>query len=469
MRKIALVLAVLLFSTVSVFAQSLIKGKVTDSKDGSPLSSISVKIKGTAGGTSTDPDGSFSIDIGKSSATLEISGVGYSAKSIKVTAGETISVSLEKDTKNLSEVVVTALGVKREKRSLGYASQSIGSEQLNTSGSGNPLSELSGKVSGLTVINSNGDPGSGTFILLRGRSSITLDNQPLMVVDGIIIDNSVNNFDPSNNGFQANGPNADLIGGAQPTNRGLDINPSDIESITVLKGPAATALYGIKASNGALIITTKKGGGGKHGSSVSYNTSVTFNRVNQLPGLQDQYSQGDGGIYEGPETGTSISWGAAIDTLFWNGDPTYQFDKHGDIVGKSDPSAKTPVVPYNRYAFFQTGATFDNNVALSGSTDKGGYRMSLGNLYANGSVPTTRYVKTTFGISGQSNVNDKLSISGGMNYVNSSNTKTQQGSDLSGVMLGLTRTPPTFDNSNGTSNAEDPAAFTTKLSWWWWL
>jgi TonB-linked SusC/RagA family outer membrane protein len=463
MRKIASLLTVLLFSTVSVFAQSIVKGKVIDSKDGSPLSSISVKVKGTDVGTSTDPDGSFSIDIGKKSATLEFSGVGYATKSVKATVGETVSVSLEKDVKNLNEVVVTALGVKREKRALGYATQSIGSEQLNTSGSGNPLSELSGQVAGLTVTNSSGDPGGGTFILLRGKSSITLDNQPLMVVDGILIDNSINNYDPVNTGFQAGGANADGLAGGSPTNRGIDINPSDIESITVLKGPAATALYGIKASNGALIITTKKGGGGRHGASVSINSSVTFNKVTQLPGLQDQFSQGDGGIYSGPvsgpEAGTSLSWGAAIDTLFWNGDPTYQFDKHGDIVGKSDPSAKTPVTPYNRYAFFQTGISYDNNVALSGSTDKGGYRMSLGNVYTAGTIPTTKYNKTTFSINGQSNVTNKLSISGGMNYVNSSNNKVQQGSSLSSTMLGLVRTPATFDNSNGGLNPRDPATY----------
>jgi TonB-linked SusC/RagA family outer membrane protein len=455
MRKIASLLTVLLCSTAFVFAQSKVNGKVTDA-NGSPLSAISVRVSGTDAGTSTGPDGSFSIDIGKNSATLQFSGVGYLNKTMKVSTGQTVSVSLEKDTRNLSEVVVTALGIKREKRSLGYATQTVGSEQLSKSGTGNTFSELSGKVAGLTVTNSSGDPGAGTYIQLRGATTITGQNQPLIVVDGIPLDNSNNNYDPSNAGFQAGGPNADLTGGATATNRGLDINPNDIESITVLKGPAATALYGSQATAGALIITTKKGVSGKRGASVSLNSSVTFDKVGRLPALQNKFGQGTGGVYQGPDNPahSGTSWGAAIDTLFWNGDATYAYDKHGAIVGKSDPSAKTPVTPYNQYDFFQTGVTFDNNVSLSGATDKGGYRMSLGNIDQTGIIPLSKYLKSTFSINGNSKLTDKLSVSGGITYVNSINNKVLQGSNTSGVMLGLARTTPTFDNSNGLS---DPA------------
>src|SRR4029079_2044199 len=335
---------VLMLSGTLSFAQNRdITGKVVDSKDGSPLARISVKIKGTDKGTSTNADGTFNLEANKE-VTLEFSGVGFVTTAIKASPGQTININLEQEVKSLNEVVVTALGIKREKRSLGYATQSIGSEQLNKSGSGNPLSELSGKASGITVINSAGDPGAGTYVRLRGVTSITGNNQPLMVIDGVPVDNSINNFDPTNLGFKASGANGDLTGGAQPSNRGIDINPADIESVTLLKGPAATALYGIQAASGAIVITTKKGSAvqGRRGAAVTLNSSVTFDKVSNLPSLQKQFSQGSDGQYSGPENGGSISWGAAIDTLFWDGTTDYPFDKPGPIVGKSDRSASIP-------------------------------------------------------------------------------------------------------------------------------
>ena len=452
----------LLFFGTFAFSQNRnITGKVIDSKDGAPLPKISVKVRGADQGTSTSIDGTFSLESNKE-VTLEFSGVGFVTTAAKASPGQTINISLEQQIKSLNEVVVTALGIKREKRSLGYATQSIGSDQLNKSGSGNPLSELSGKASGITVINSAGDPGAGTYVRLRGVTSITGNNQPLMVIDGVPVDNSINNFDPTNAGAQASGANGDLTGGAQPTNRGVDINPDDIESINVLKGPAATALYGIQAASGAIIITTKKGSGRK-GSSIQLNSAVTLDKVSNLPPLQNMYSQGSHGLYSPPEDGGSISWGARIDTLSWDGATNYAFDKHGNIVGKSDPSAKIPVTPYDRYSFFKNGYTYDNSIALSGASasDKSSYRLSLGNLNQTGIIPLSKYNKTNLGLNGQSKITDKLTVTAGFSYTHSDNNKVQQGSQLSGAMLGLFRTPPTFDNSNGFSNAANhPDAYT---------
>lgn len=453
-------LALLLLSAVTVNAQVRVKGKVTDAKDGSPLGGITVTVKGTNQGVSTNNDGTFSLDVPKAGSVLMFSGIGFTTASVKAQGNKELEIVLSQDSKSLGEVVVTALGIKREKRSLGYATQTIGSEELNKSGTGNPFSELSGKVAGLSVTNSSGDPGSGTYIQLRGQTTITGNNSPLLVVDGVPLDNSVNNYDPTNAGFQASGPNGDLTGGAVATNRGLDINPNDIESITVLKGPAATALYGTQAIAGALIITTKKGTAGKRGIAVSLNSALTMDRVSNLPGLQNQFSQGSGGKYQGPETAQGVSWGAAIDTLSWNGDASYPWDKHGAIVGRSSASAKTPVTPYDEYAFFKNGVTYDNNVALSGSSEKGGYRMSVGNVYQTGIVPLSKYSKSTFSLNGNSKITDKLSVSGGVTYINSNNNKVQQGSNVSGIMLGLARTTPTFDNSNGISDAaNDPSSY----------
>ena len=451
MRK-SLVLTILLtaFAFLSHAQNREVTGKVTDSS-GNPLVGASINLKGGKKGTSAGLDGSFKI-MAPPNGVLVVTAIGFGSREFNIGGQSDVTIQLFRSTTAMTEVVVTALGIRREKRSLGYATQTIGADELNKTGTSNPLSELSGKASGLTVINSAGDPGAGTFILLRGATSVTGNNQPLMVVDGVPVDNSANNYDPQFNGFQAGGAGADLVGATQPTNRGIDLNPNDIESITLLKGPAATALYGIQAASGALVITTKKGGA--HRAQITFNSSVTFDRHTQLPGLQNKFSQGDQGEYLGPATGMPYSWGAAIDTLFWDGTNTNKWDKHGNIVGKSSPNAKIPVHPYNPYDFFKTGMAYDNNIAIAGGTVDAGYRMSVGNLYQTGIIPKTRYDKTTFSISGQVKASDKLTVQGAATFIGSSNDKVQQGSNTSGIMLGLTRTTPTFDNSNGLS---DPA------------
>ncbi len=453
MKKKGLMLFVLLLVGMQfAFAQTRhIKGKVLD-ETGQGLPGASIAIKGTVLGTVTDVDGNFEIDVPNGDKMLLIKALGYASQDAEITA-DGIIINMKTQAKELNETVVTALGIKREKKALAFATQTVDGEQLNNSGTGNPLSELEGKVSGLTIINSAGDPGAGTYMQLRGVTSLTGDNAPLIIVDGIPIDNSINAYDPTNAGFQASGANGNLTGGAQATNRGLDINPNDIESINVLKGPAATALYGIKAAAGALIITTKKGnspGQGK-GVHVSVNSSYSVDEVNKLPELQNKYSQGSGNLYMGPSTGKSTSWGAAIDTLFWDG-KSNDIDKHGNIVGKSSLSALTKVTPYNPYDFFQTGTSNNNNIALSGGDDKASFRMSFGDLRQFGTIPNTRYNKNTIGLNGQIILTDKLSISAGANYVKSENDKAQQGSNISALMLGLMRTPPTYDNANGVSN-----------------
>jgi TonB-linked SusC/RagA family outer membrane protein len=461
MKQIVTMFCMLMLTTTFIFAQSRTVTGVVRDETGNPISNASVIIKGTKAGVSANASGQFTLTA-RTGQTLEVSAANYQTADFKLSGEQQPVFVLKRGNNVMQEVVVTALGIKREVRSLAYATQSIGSDELNKSGTGNPLSELSGKASGLTVINSTGDPGGGTYIRLRGITSITGNNQPLMVVDGVPIDNSVNNYDATSNGFQSSGANADLLGGAQPTNRGVDINPDDIESINILKGPAATALYGIQAASGAIIITTKKGSG-RRGTSISVNSSLTIDKVSLLPALQNMYSQGSHGQYSPPEDGGSTSWGAKIDTLSWDGATDYPFDRHGHIVGNSKPTAKMPVTPYDRYSFFQTGITNDNSVALSGATssDKSSYRLSLGNLQQTGIIPLSKYDKTNFSLAGQSKVTDQLSASAGLTYVHSTNNKIQQGSQLSGTMLGLLRTPPTFDNSNGYKNAENhPEAYT---------
>lgn len=453
---------VLWFSWQGVMAQSrTITGTVKDKK-GEEIYGASVAVQGTTMGTYTDEKGNFSIAVPVNGGVLVIKYLGYKTEELTLGASNSVTITLDEDVLGLHEVVVTALGIPKEKKALGYSAQAISGEELNHSGQGNALSELNGKVSGLTVINSAGDPGSGTYVRLRGVTSLTGNNQPLIIVDGIPIDNSINIYDPVNTGFTAATAAGNNLGSASPDNRGVDINPADIASITVLKGPAATALYGLQAASGALIITTKKGGGvGRKGVNIDFQSSISLDYVNKYPELQHTYAQGDGGLYLGPtanDNNKRLSWGPAVDTLYWDGIPT-EYDQHGSIVGQSDPAAQTKVVPYDPFDFFNTGSTFNNNLAISGGNENSGYRVSIGNVHQTGVVPLTNQNKTTVSLSGQATIMPKLKSSATFSYVKTGSDKGVSGSNPSGLMLGLLRTPITFDNSNGASDPADPKAF----------
>jgi TonB-linked SusC/RagA family outer membrane protein len=452
----------------ALFAQTrIITGTVKD-ENGMALPFVTVQIKGTTLGTYTDTAGKFTLAGDSTAKTLLLTMQGLKTTEAPI-KGDNLQIVMKSDALGLTEVVVTAIGISLEKKQLGYATQTVGADQLNNTGTGNMMTELDGKVAGLQVINSAGDPGAGTYINLRGPTSLTGDNQPLIIIDGIPVDNSDNAFDPQlgfQGGFTAAGASGALYGSVQPTNRGLDINPNDIESITVLKGPAASALYGIQAANGALIITTKQGGKGKgEGLGIDFNSSLSFSTYNKLPAMQNTYAQGtwtdtmhpSTAIYLPPISGVPYSWGPALSTLTYDGIPT-PYDSHGTL--QPAVPGQTPGIAYNPYDFFTTGVTADNNISFQGGSDKSGFRLSLGNLHQTGIIPLSSYTKSTFEINGHTAMGKKLTISGGLNYINSVNNKVQQGSNVSGVMLGLLRTPPSFDNSNGYKNAQNvPAAY----------
>lgn len=449
MRKNLLFLFLLTVSVITYGQNKNFKGTVTDEKS-NPVPFATISEKGAENVAVADVSGNFTINA-KEGGVLTITATGMNP--LEVIANRSpLHIILEGGSAQLiEEVVVTALGVQRSRNDLGYALQSVNAETLTKALQTDALKALSGKVAGIQITSSTGTPGGATYIQLRGANSITGNNQPLFVIDGIPIDNTQNY-----SGDPANGTN-NLLFGSTNTNRGADINPNDIESINVLKGPAAAALYGIGAANGAIVITTKTGKKGR--TQIEISSTVSVDKVNRLPRLQNQWVKGQGGVIGFYPSANRYSWGAKADTLFWTGVPN-EFDVHGELVGKSDPRAKIPFTPYdNLNNFFVTAPAFLNSVSLSGGGDAATYRLGYTNLYQHSIVPTQYLHRNTLSFSGGLKLSEKLKASSSLIYTNSESTQPQNGSNGSGIMLGLTRTPIDFDNSNGATDPRDPRAY----------
>ena len=238
--------------------------------------------------------------------------------------------------------------------------------------------------------------------------------------------------------------------GVANSNRAMDLNPEDIENVSILKGAAATALYGIEGARGVVLITTKSGSSG--GLKVDVGTNITFSEVTNIVGLSNNYIQGSNGVWQGPETGQSGSWGPHKDDVFYDGSD-YKWDNNGRLTTTSG----SPFVPYDNVGnLFETGVRQNHNFAVSGGNDVSDFRFSYGNLGDKGITPKNEYNRHTLGLKvGSSLFDDKLDVKFGANYVRSTATRIQQGSNLSGIMLGLLRTPISFDNTNGFINAAD--------------
>ncbi len=458
MKKAYLVLMACLFVVTGLMAQRTVSGKVTDD-DGEGIPGATVQIKGTTTGVVTDVDGNYSISVSNDDVLL-ISFIGFVTQEIPVGNRTTIDVSMAADFTELQEVVVTAIGLTAQKRDLGYSVQEVNSEEVDRANEVNLVAGLAGKAAGVQVTSSGGTAGAGAQIRIRGNSTIQGSNSPLFVVDGIPIDNST---------FTTADSPEDAIsnlgsGGVNNSNRAIDINPNDIASLTVLKGPAATALYGVRAGNGAILITTKKGK--KGAARINYSFGMTFDKVNKLPDLQTTYAQGNvvGGVptFQGPMTGsfTGNSWGPRIDELRYADEPSI-WDPNGLIVPASDPRATSRVAQaYNNTdAFFETGITANHYLSASGGTDNTNYYISVGYLNQEGIIPNNTFERTSVKATISSNLTDKLKATISTNFINSGGIKVQNGSNTSGVMLGLLRTTPSFDNRGGVDPENDPSAY----------
>jgi len=428
-----------------------VSGTVTSSYDNSPLPGVSVFLKGTTIGTNTDKDGNYNLNIpSNGTQVLVFSFIGMKTKEIILSGSDVLNVKMETDALNLDEVVVTALGIKREKKALGYSVQEVKGDDLTKANNVNLITSISAKVAGAQVISSSGSPGSSAYLRLRGNSSLVGDGQPLIVIDGVPFDNSQIYSGNPNDGDN------NLLGSVNYSNRGIDINPNDIESISALKGPAATALYGTQAANGAILITRKKGGTGGVRSNITFSSGISFEKVNRLPQLQNKWVQGSYGniLWNG-----TTSWGAMADTLSYD-DGDNPKNVNGNLVSSSDTSASGAFEPYDNVgSFFQTGVTYDNSLSLSGGNDMANYRFSIGNMNQKGMIPTSTFKRTSISIGGEAALTTKLKASGNVTYTSSGGRRVQQGSNVNGLMLDLLRTPINFQNSNGASSATDPSAY----------
>ncbi len=437
MRRLALIVSLMLFVGLNaMFAQTTtITGNITDSETGDPMPGVSVVVRGTTIGTVTNVDGNYSLSVPDDATNLLYSFVGMKTQDVVIGGRTVINVVLESEAIGVDEVIVTAIGIKRDTKALGYGVESVNSEEITRVSNHDVVNALAGKTAGVQISSSGGTAGASSYVTIRGASSLLGNNQPLFVVDGLPI---------------LSGGGGGNVDGVATSGRTAELNPDEIESMTILKGGAATALYGLQAANGAIVITTKKGSKSKR-VEVNISSSVTLENVSQLPSMQKIYGQGNNGKWS---SGFSQSWGPKLSESMYTKDPAVWtkpgYDVYGAIVPKtSDYESAGNVIPFDQYDIFQTGVTTNNNISLSSGSENGTFFLSIGHYDQEGILPNNTFEKTNMRFNGSTKINDKLEIGANTSYIHSGGNFLQQGSNVSGVMLGLLRTPPSFDNAAG--------------------
>jgi len=444
MKRIKVLLSMLLLSAgLMASAQTIsVRGVVKDSSTGESIPAASVIVKGTSNGTITDNDGNYTISVA-SDASLVVSSIGYRTQEVAVEGRRSIDIELLPDIEFLDEVVVTAMGISREKKALGYAVQDLKSDELVHAASASLSSALQGKLSGVEISSSSGMPGASSKIVIRGARSLDGNNTPLYVVDGMPVA-STPDIGTGNS-----------VTGSDYAGRSLDIDPNDIESINVLKGQAASALYGMRASNGVIIITTKKGSAAQAGkTSVTLTTNYSFDTPAVYPEVQYKYAQGSGGKYS-PKS--SLSWGPLITEL--PNDPGYggnvsnsYTDAQGIHTGMYyqpqraeaglDPWT-TPAVYDNIKGFFQTGHTFSNNVSVAHNAGTANFIFSLGNTDTSGIIDGTYLKRYNARFASDAKLNKYFTMGFSGNFVQSDMNKQSGAND--GITAGLYHVPANYD------------------------
>lgn len=407
-------------------AQENVRGRLLSADSRQPVSGASILLKGSTAGIASSPDGTFTLKA-KIGDTLVVSGVGIRTLEYVLQPGTAPVILAEVSESRLDEVVVTALGIRKDRKRLGYAIQDVKGDALTTARESNVVNQLAGKVAGVTVVGSNSGIGASARVTIRGERSVDLNkNQPLYVIDGVPISNAVIGSNGRNNLEVDFGNGAGFV------------NPDDIESLSVLKGAAASALYGSRAANGVILIKTKSAAKGK-GIGVEFNSNYTLQTPLKLPEYQTVYGQGNGnggdfafvnGAGAGLTDGTDEAWGPAFRGQKYpqfnsprtlNGQP---IDFMGGDLNAPTGSVITPTLwepdVDNLRNFLQTGTAFTNSISLGGTNDKGDFRLGYTNLDERGMIPNTDLKRNTLSLSGSYNLSDRLSVKSFVSYINSS-------------------------------------------------
>jgi TonB-dependent SusC/RagA subfamily outer membrane receptor len=367
MKKVILPFVFLWLFIGAISSQNNVKGIVTD-QAGLPLIGANVTAKGfEAIGTITDVDGNFLLSVPQNVTSLKISYTGYETREVEFTAGKFLTIILAEG-KVLEEVVVTALGISKSSKTLGYSTSVVSGDQINITRNTSVLDALNGSVAGLTVSTASGAPGASTVVNIRGFNSVTGNNQPLYVIDGVPMNNRGNTSSAN-----VKNANDDFGRSTDFGNQMNDINPNDIESLNVLKGSAASALYGSRAANGVILITTKKGKSGKM--KIDLNTSFSVSDLLRVPFLQNTYGQGWSGLFAYEENG---SWGPKTDD---------KIRRWGNVVNNSQQLKPFSIQENNIRDFFDLGTSSNTSLSISGGNDAANYRLSYSLAKADGVVP----------------------------------------------------------------------------------
>jgi TonB-linked SusC/RagA family outer membrane protein len=437
MKKLLLVsLCFLLFIGQSYAQSRTITGTVTAKDDGGPMPGVNVVVKGTTLGVTTGADGKYSINVPEANKTLVFSFVSYTTQQMTIGNNSVINVILEQNSKQLGEVVVTAVGITREAKSLGYSVGVVKGDDLTKARETNVVNSLAGKVAGVRVTSTSGGLGGGAKIIIRGATSLGPDVQPIFVVDGLPIDNGAPQISTVNGSVPQGTASVDF------GNRAADINEDDIESISVLKGAAASALYGTRAKNGAIIITTKRGAKGQ--ATIDFNSSFRLDNVLVLPEYQNEYAQGNQGLFNIANTN---GWGPKISEV--------QNRTFPNFLGQNVP---LQAYPNNVKDFFKTGKTYINSLAFGGADETGDYRFTYDNTVQSGTIEQQKLNKNAlsfnagkklpYGFDIRTNVNYTRTVTDGLAVQSSNNPNV-----LTPLVFGL---PRTVDINQVRDNYVDP-------------
>ncbi len=394
MRQFYLLMACFLAVSSGLMAQQgkVITGRINVASEAQSVQGVTITEKSTSNSVVSDANGNFSIRLTRDNSSLIISSVGSSTKEISVGNSSFLNVQLSQSQATLDEVVVTALGISREKKALGYASQQVGTAELNKNHQPNLVNALQGKVAGATISSVGGGPGQGATIRIRGVNSIdvTQSNDPLFVIDGIILDNSTSTLG------SGSGYNVRSVG-----NRASDINPDDIETINILKGGAATALYGLRGANGVVVITTKKGKG--DGVRVNFTSTYGFDNINKTPEIQQIYTAGILGVYT--PIGLGPAWGPTI--------------AEAKLIDSTHPDKL-----YDNYEqAYRTGSQLRNSINISGGSEAVKFFSSLSYFTQEGMLPFTDYQNISARLNTDIKVSSKIRTSVNMSFTNSGGYK----------------------------------------------